>query len=107
MSAPWCQLPAKYGKENSVYGRYAAGCNRGDWPRLRAHLQADPDLSAVQLDSTGVRAHMRAAGAPPKKEAEPVLGRSRDGFGTQIHILADRRGRPMQFHTTGRRPRKP
>ena len=43
------------------------------------------------LDSTVVRAHMSAAGAPKNQETEPELGRSRGGFGTQIHILADRR----------------
>ena len=88
-------LPPEYGKGNSVYGRYAAWCNRGVWLRLPAHLQAAPDLSAVLWDSTIVRAHVSAAGAPPKQEAEPALGRSRGGFGTQIHILADRRGRPL------------
>ena len=36
------------------------------------------------LDSTIVRAHVSAAGAPQKKEAEPTLGRNRGGFGTQI-----------------------
>ena len=84
-----------------VYGRYAVGCHRGVWPRLRAHLQAKPDLSAVWLDSTIGRAHVRAAGAPKNKEAEPALGRSRGGFGTQIHILADRRGRPLHLRVTG------
>ena len=80
-------MPPKYGKWNSVYGRYAAWCNRGDWPRLLAHLQANPDLSAVRLDSPVVRAPVSAAGAPPKKEAEPALGNSRGGFRTQISIL--------------------
>ena len=49
--------------------------NRGVWPRLRAHLQAQPDLSAVRLDSTIGRAHVSAAGAPKKKEAD-LRGRS-------------------------------
>ena len=52
------------------------------------------------LDSMVVRAHVSAAGAPPEKEAEPALGRSRPGCGTQIHILADRRGRPLRLRVT-------
>ena len=35
-------------------GRYAHWYDRGVWPRLMAYLQADPDLSAVLLDSTVV-----------------------------------------------------
>ena len=45
-----------------------------------AYVPADPDLSAVLLNSPVVRAHVRAAVAPPKKEAEPSLGHSRGGF---------------------------
>ena len=101
MGAPGRVLPPAYGKWNSVYCRYAAWCNRGVWPRLLAHLQAQPDLSAVRLDSTIVRAHVSAAGAPQKKEADPALGRSRGGFGTKIHSLADRQGRPLPLRVTG------
>ena len=33
MGAPWRQLPAAYGKGNSVYRRWAHGCDQGVWPR--------------------------------------------------------------------------
>ena len=65
------------------------------------HMQTDPDLSAVRLDSTVGRMHMSAAGAPKNKEAEPVLGRSRGSFSPQIHILTDRWGRPLRLRVTG------
>ena len=99
--APWRAWPPAYGKGNSVYGRYAAWCNQGVWPRLRAHLQTQPDVSAVWLDSPIVRMHVSAAGAPKKKGTDPARGRSRGGFGTQIHILADLRGRPLSLRVTG------
>ena len=35
-------------------------------------MQADPDLSAVRLNSTIVRMHVSAAGAPKPKDAEPA-----------------------------------
>ena len=82
--------------------RYAYGCDQGVWPCRMAYLQFDPDLSAVRLDSTAVRAHMSAAGAPQNREADPALGRNRGGFGTQIHVLAARRGRPLRV-TGGQR----
>ncbi len=69
-----------------------------------AYLQADPDRSAVRLDSTIVR----AAGTLKNKGTDPALGRSRGGFGIQIHGLADRRGRPLRVTaasvTTASRP---
>ena len=65
-----------------------------------AHLQADPDRSSMRLDSTVGRAHVSAAGAP-KNKGEPAPGRSRGGFSTQIHILADRRARPLHLRVTG------
>ena len=46
-------------------------------------------------------AHVSAAGAPQHKETDPALGRSRGGFGSKIHILADRRGRPLCLRLTG------
>ena len=66
-----------------------------------AYLRAKPALSAVWLDSTVARAHVSAAGAPKKKGLDPALGRSRGGFGSQIHILADPRGRPLCLRLTG------
>ena len=45
------------------------------------------------------RAHASAAGAPKNKGA-PALGRSRGGFRTPIHILTDRRGRPLRLRVT-------
>ena len=44
---------------------------------------------------------MSAAGAPPNQGTDPALGRSRGGFGTQIHRRADRRGRPLPLRVTG------
>ena len=55
----------------------------------------------MRLDSTIVRAHVSAAGAPQNQGTDPALGRSRDGFGTQIHRRADRRGRPLPLRVTG------
>ena len=40
------------------------------------------------------------AGMLQKKEAGSALGHSRGGFRTQIHILADRTGRPLRLRVT-------
>ena len=58
-----------------------------------ARLRTDLDRSAVRLDSTIGHAWR----ACPKRETDPVIGRSR----AQIHSLTDCRGCPLGLCVTG------
>jgi putative transposase len=64
--APWRDLPARFGLSNSVFQRFNRWAKSGVWERVFRELQ-DPDLAALMLDSTVIRAHQHAAGAAPKK----------------------------------------
>ncbi len=61
--APWRDLPDRFGRWNSVWRRFDRWSKEGVWRRAFDALQA-PDLEWIILDSTVVRAHQDAAGAP-------------------------------------------
>ena len=63
---PWRDLPERFGKWHSVYVRFARWEQYGVWERVAETLSADADLEDLFIDSTIIRAHQHAAGAPKK-----------------------------------------
>ena len=65
---PWRDLPAALGSWHGISMRFRRWEARGVWQRLWKNLQTAPfaQARALFMDSTPVRAHHRAAGAPKK-----------------------------------------
>jgi transposase len=66
--SPWRDLPPELGYWHAVYMRFRRWEARGVWQRLWQNLPAErfAGARALFLDSTTVRAHPHAAGAPKK-----------------------------------------
>ena len=75
---PWRDLPSEFGRWDAVYNRFRRWVTSGGLRALFDLMTADPDLGEyrrVLIDSTIVRAHQHAAGAPRKKKRSDRSGR--------------------------------
>lgn len=109
---PWPDLPAEFGKYKTVYNRFRRWLKCGLWLKIVKSLidrllkagEIDFDLWCV--DGTVIRAHRVAAGARKEEvrrdeNAEKhALGRSRGGYTTKLHVLADGQGIPLGVTAT-------
>lgn len=53
---PWADLPARFGKHDTVRKRFDRWCTGGVWRKI-AQATGEPDLEEVQLDATTIKAH--------------------------------------------------
>ena len=67
---PWRDLPERFGKWDAVYQRFRRWEKAGRWRALFERLPADlREVHTVFFDSSVIRAHPHAAGAPRKRGA--------------------------------------
>jgi transposase len=93
VGCPWRDLPGDFGGWSGVYKRLRRWIDSGRLARLCGLMAAQPACGGtlrVMIDSTIVRAHQHAAGAPKVKggAAGNAIGRSRGGLSTKIIAVA-------------------
>jgi transposase len=84
--APWRDVPDRYGPWRTVYARFVRWQQDGTWDRLLAHVQTTSDAVGevvweVSIDSSVVRAHQHAAGAPKRGATRQRARRRSDAAG--------------------------
>jgi transposase len=94
----WDDLPARFGRPNSVQRRFRRWAREGIWDELFLDGVPTDALGAVMLDSSACKAQRFASGA--RGGGEEALGRSRGGLTTKIHAVVDALGRPLCFLLT-------
>ena len=68
--ARWRDIPANFGSWQSIKRRYYRWLDAGIIDQIFARLIKEADMEWIQIDSTIIRAHRHAAGAPLKKGAK-------------------------------------
>jgi transposase len=94
----WEDLPERLGKPNSLYRRFRRWSQQGIWDEVFTAGVPEDALETVMVDATITKAQRFASGA--RGGGEEDLGRSRGGLTTKIHVLVDRRGRPLCYLLT-------
>src|ERR671938_25592 len=94
----WEDLPARFGRPNSVWRRFRRWARQGIWDELFLGGIPSDALGTVMLHASACKAQRFASGA--RGGGEEALGRSRGGLTTKVHAVVDGLGRPLCFLLT-------
>ena len=96
--ARWRDLPARYGKWNSIYHKFRQWCERGLFQLLLQSVTADADNSTLlEIDSTFCKVHQSACSGLRNQ----AIGASRGGKNTKIHVLLNEKMQLLSVILTG------
>lgn len=61
--SPWRDLPASFGRWNTIYSRYRDWSRKGVFQRIFEALSGEPDMEYAMVDGTIVKVHRHGQGA--------------------------------------------
>jgi transposase len=69
--SPWRDLPAAFGRWNSVFRRYRDWVKADVFARLFAACSDEPDMEYAMVDATIVKVHRHGQGAKGGRKGRP------------------------------------
>ena len=96
----WRLLPEHYGSWRAIHKRFKQWNDKQVWSDLLKSLVHCADMESIMIDSTIVRSHACSSGYKKNSQTKECLGRSKGGFTTKIHAVADALGNPLKFILT-------
>ena len=96
---PWRVLPDSYGPPTTCYNRFVRWRRSSVWDRITDALAAVHDAAVQMIDTSIVRVHQH--GACIANNGGQLMGRSRGGLTSKIHVVVDGNGLPVQLGLTG------
>ena len=99
--APWRDLPERFGPWATVASRFYRWRKQGLWERCSGKLMPLGRLSGRYITWTAPTCGRISTQQGQKRgEGYQVLGRSRGGFGTKVHLRVEGQGKPVAFVLT-------
>ncbi|WP_145206863.1 IS5 family transposase [Sphingobium sp. B2] len=98
----WCDAPREYGPPKTLYNRWKRWSRMGVFTRIMAGLAAEAaDEKTIMIDATYLKAHRTASSLRGKKGGRGrLIGRTKGGMNTKLHVVADAQGRPIRMFVT-------
>jgi len=93
---PWRDLPAFFGKRNTVFKRYRDWVKADVFLRLFEACSEEPDMEYAMVDAIIVKVHRHGQGAKTGTQSQ-AIGRSKGGLTTKILALTDALGNLVRF----------
>lgn len=95
IGCPWRDLPAEFGKWNSIYRQFLRWSKMNVFKKLLKNISTDTDNEWCSVDSTYVKLHQHGAG--PSVFRKEATGKSRGGNTSKIHMVTNAFGLPIDF----------
>ena len=96
--APWRDLPESFGPYTTCYNRFVRWRRAGIWDQIMDVLATAHDAAVQMIDTSIVRVHQHGACIAGNKKQ--LMGRSRGGLTSKIHVVVDIMGLPVRLALT-------